>query len=446
MAKENSVFIYGQIEGEPVIRVKETGEPVSAYFVVKCVRRPYVPGEGRVSAYNEKQIDYLPVITADPKIIRDCYDLRKNDIVQIKGAITTRWVKKALHCSNGHEFFEANMRGYITPIFISVREKGAKVLYEDENGVPVYGAGVTPDAGLEILYQNGEISNQAFLLGKVIRTPELYTFGENDDKCIASYQVSIHRRFVVYGSADSFDYPWVKTINRQARIDAQVLHEKSTIFINGAVQSRDAKRKACCSICKDEIEIKDRFVEILPYSIEYLRNCEVASLSATEADNGKEPPESKAEERYAAEKMLPAPPADYDILASVTKKEKPIPATSQGSFELHQLPAPEDSRCIIDISEEVLRKQQGKAVSSWHSSHAMKMIDDEIERQRRTSEAEEAFKKENAKKKPKKNSKKPSTQKSKTPTIIENDESKDEADESANQDVYILGGDTPSIF
>ena len=279
MAKENTVHLYGQVVEDPVIKVRPTGEATSAHIILKCIRRPYLIGEGYVDAGNQR-IDYIPVITMVADQIKQMSDMRKNDMVELKGVITTRNVRKAYICEHGHEFKYVGMRSYVTPIFMTVREKGAKVV-ETIPALPsrsertIYSEGITPDTGMELLHKYSEISNQVYLIGTLVTDPLFYEFNDEKGGAMMQYQLASNRRYHLPDKHDDehTDYPWVKTVNKQARTDRLHLKKGATIFINGAIQSRDIERDVTCEVCNCKVHVHERVFELYPYSVEYLANC-----------------------------------------------------------------------------------------------------------------------------------------------------------------------------
>ena len=360
MAKENTAHLFGQIEADPIIKIKPTtGEAASAYLVLKCIRRPYVPGEGYVGSRGDQRIDFVPIITTNPNVIKQCYELRKNDIISVKGVVTTRNVKKTYTCPNGHKFSQIGTKGYITPIFISLRYKGAKVVSEEE--LPdgqikkVYSEGVTPESGLEILTANCEISNQLYLIGTLVRDPITHIINEQTGKCVTQYQLATNRRYHIPDprNEDKTDYPWVKTINKQGNIDFENLRQGSVVMINGAIQSRDVERTAKCDVCEAEVKVTERVIELFPYSVEYLRDCFNGKLRRKKAEGEEglnDASESNAEDVSARKFYLPIdspPPVNQDtvklavgkIKKKPIKKSKPVVRNDVVSVERPQLAA-----------------------------------------------------------------------------------------------------------
>ena len=69
------------------------------------------------------------------------------------------------------------------------------------------------------------------------------------------------------------DYPWVKSFGEQANQDAVHLQEGATIYVSGAIQTREVARTTICANCGEEYIWKDTASEIVPYSVEYLEGC-----------------------------------------------------------------------------------------------------------------------------------------------------------------------------
>lgn len=258
MARENTVFLHGQIYGEPHILVSPVdGTAKQAAFVLKVTRRPFLNGEGQVSL-SLLRTDFPPIITRDAELVRYCYGLKSGDMVDIKGVLTTREVNKKCICPNGHPVTLPGNSSFITPIYICQRETG-----------------LTPEEGNELLRQRSEISNNVMVIGTLCRDPVFYEYSDVGGNCMTQYQIACNRRYHIRDGHDEerTDYPWVKTINQRGRDDYKHLKINSTVFINGAIQTRDIKRSITCPVCGEVFEKSEMVSELFPYSVEYLRNC-----------------------------------------------------------------------------------------------------------------------------------------------------------------------------
>lgn len=68
-------------------------------------------------------------------------------------------------------------------------------------------------------------------------------------------------------------------------ITMHALHMNSTIYINGAIQVRNIrKRHLTCDYCHEAFTRPDTAVEIIPYNIEYIDDCIIPDTENTKGD------------------------------------------------------------------------------------------------------------------------------------------------------------------
>ncbi len=259
MAKENYVFLHGQVYEAPKVYVNAAGEALKASFAVKVLRRPASKGEGAVVT-GKLSVDVPIIMTMDPTLIKICTTLHKGDMVDIRGVYTTREVKKKSTCPNGHESVWAGNFVFVTPLYICPHETE-----------------LSNEEGLDLLRKRAEVSNLVMVMGTLCRDPELREFDSNGRKAtVCQYQLAANRRYHIKDGMhehERTDYPWIKTAGKQALEDNQRLRMGSTVYINGAIQTREIERKIVCPECGEEYTIKESVSEIFPYSVEYLMNC-----------------------------------------------------------------------------------------------------------------------------------------------------------------------------
>lgn len=272
MARENTVILHGQVRGKPKIYINKEGQRVQASFFIKVMRRPFLSGEGQTNI-GKLRVDSPPIITRDPEIIDKCLSLESGDMVDIKGVLVTRNVKKEAICPNGHHVVNIGTNVFVVPIYVCRRESALSV----EQG--------------DILLRNRcEVSNICMIIGSVCRTPQFYEFVETEGGCVAQYQIASNRRYHIRDGHEEerTDYPWVKTINKQARDDAEHLVTGSTVYINGAIQTREIERQITCPECKATFQKKEMVCELFPYGVEYLMGCIFPPKPESEKAEGEE--------------------------------------------------------------------------------------------------------------------------------------------------------------
>lgn len=250
MARQNKVSLYGYVTEPPVIVPDKNGNPIRGMVHIATVRGHRSIGNN----LDDVKYDRPTVLSGDPTLIPYIADLKPNDMVSVKGAITTKNVLKATHCPHcNHKNTIQGTITFVSPIFVDKREEG-----------------LTSDEIVHKLQSKWEISNEVSLLGNVCREPTLYVTSSGTS--IASYQMAVNRSYRIKDDAEEnrTDFPWVKTYGTFAEDDVKHIHRKTRLLINGRIQTRKRKRTQTCEHCGAEYIWDDVCVEVVPYSTEYL--------------------------------------------------------------------------------------------------------------------------------------------------------------------------------
>lgn len=269
MARENTVILHGQIYNDPKIFLNKAGEKVQASFNLKVMRRPFLNGQGQ-PVMGKLRVDFPLILTRNIDLINQCVNFCKGDMIDVKGVLTTRNVRREYVCPNGHQINTIGTHVYVTPIYLCRREPKQN----EENG-------------FALLRERSEISNICMIIGSLCQDPSFYEHPDGEGSCMTQYQIAAARRYHIQDGHDDerTDFLWVKTINKQARDDMEHLHTGSSVYINGALQSREIVKKITCPVCGEVFEKKDLAYEIFPYSVEYLMNC---TFTPKDADDSAE--------------------------------------------------------------------------------------------------------------------------------------------------------------
>ena len=269
MARHNNVFLLGMVYDDPIIaRDKETGEYKKGMFSLAVLRNARDVGD------NERDVlryDLPIIFSANPENIAKIAELKKNDIVEIKGFFTTIDIKKNRICKNcGNTDYDLGTFAVISPAFIDRRETD-----------------LTEREALVKLKERIEVSNQVIAIGNLC-TDVNYYYDDNAKIKNAKFQMAINRKFYLHDKNPSIrtDYPYVSTFGKNASEVRDCLHTGSMILIDGRIQTREYPRTAVCSNpeCQFHYEWSDKTMEIVPYSIEYLQDF----LSQAEIEANKE--------------------------------------------------------------------------------------------------------------------------------------------------------------
>ena len=252
MAKHNFVLLNGQVLQEPRIIKDDEGNYLRAMCAINVIR-----GE-RDSGDTIKNLRYdCPVImTGIPEKIKEIETWHMNDMVEIKGVLTTKEVKKATICKEcGQKNIVDGNVVYINPIFLEKKNSG-----------------LTKEDGLAFLQKRCEISNYFAAIGTLCREPDVYRAGKGPT--VTQYQIAVNRKFRLKDDSAEIrtDYPWVKSYGVTAEDDARFLKKGTVIFLEGMIQTRDIVRTTVCENCGNSYQWSDSVMEIVPYEVEYLQN------------------------------------------------------------------------------------------------------------------------------------------------------------------------------
>lgn len=271
MARENTVILYGRVIKDPLIYANsQTKEVSSGQLTLTTLRRSYATDD--LILKGAIRLDSPCIFSRNKKIIDKMLGIRQNDMILVKGSLCTQETNKRYICPYcGHETIkEEGVIVYIDPIHLMILERDC-----DEN------------RGFELLKQNDEISNQVFCYGTLCRDPLYYENSETGKKeCQFQIASNRKRRIEEDGPDKKTDYPWCKVFGRLATECNEVLHTNSSIYINGAIETRKITQNFICEECGQHYEKQSYGTEIVPYSIEYLHDCDIPEVQ--EEDNYEE--------------------------------------------------------------------------------------------------------------------------------------------------------------
>lgn len=249
MAKTNQGTLCGVLEADP--RFNTAGTYASVVMrVIKGIRNA---GDGKRQVF----ITYPVIISRDEEIIKKMKDMNKGDLVYIKGVIVTRRVIKPSLCKNCKA--ENRTEGLITyfePIYI---EKLKHLSNESEIEAA--------------LLEHQEISNEIRIVGDICC--DLSVVEDKNAKANSvRYQIAVPRTYRLKNSTEDekTDFPRVRSYGKNAAEDLKRIHKGSQVLIDGYIQGLNFQRECECASCKAKYTWDDRFMEIVPYETEYLRN------------------------------------------------------------------------------------------------------------------------------------------------------------------------------
>lgn len=249
MAKENLVWLYGQVLHTPKISVQGDGTLKRGKFALKVARTHHRDSDNMVP---QMIYDTPYVITDNVNLLTEMASIEKGDIILVKGTYATTNCVKTTTCPCGKKNkLQGGVVSFVHPIFIKVVKH------------------CTEEDGDRELRECLEISNVARVIGNLCTDPQIY---EGPNGAMTQYSIAVGRKYRIkeQSSEINTDFPWIKTHGEQALMDAKALKTGSCILIDGALQTRSVKRTTVCEHCGKEYEWTDAAMELVPYSIEYL--------------------------------------------------------------------------------------------------------------------------------------------------------------------------------
>ena len=225
MARINQVMLLGAINTPPKI-AKIKDQYVYAMVYVTVVRGERVIGD----KVKYMRSDNPMLMTWDPVMIREIESWEVNDIVDVKGVVATRPIKKSSycpHCNTKNQYPGAIV--YVNPIFCKKR-----CHMETDNECYQY------------LAMRREVSNQCYVFGTLCRVPTRRKTGGGT--VYTQYQIALNRKFRIKADPEGLrsDYPWVKSYGENGEEDLKRLCVGSEVIIDGFLQTRNVNRHAVC--------------------------------------------------------------------------------------------------------------------------------------------------------------------------------------------------------
>lgn len=258
MARQNVNFLYGRVSKEPIIKLNDNGELILGMVYIQVVRGVRDVKDNQYYIKYDKPL----VMSREKEILEKMKDWKVNDIVQIKSMVVTKTIKKTTKCP-----FCTDEEGNATVN----RIEGSLVYLNPIHVTKIRSYGEDKKAAVDDILENREISNQLYIYGTLINDPRLFI--TKSKLRVTQYQIASNRLFRVRTDDPNIrtDFPWVKTYGEQAVEDKLRLHQSSDVVIDGFLQARNIKRKTVCSCCNKEFRWKDSCMEIIPFSVEYIK-------------------------------------------------------------------------------------------------------------------------------------------------------------------------------
>ena len=246
----NDVRLFGQLVDDPKYYRKRNAElPYRMTLSIRTMSR-YLNSTDR----NKLMFDEIVVMTKSPEmIVYAAKELRKNDMLYIKGMLCTIDVIRQVICGNCEETFdEKGFTCYVHPI---------KIIK--------FSSGLSDEEGNMFIQDNAEVSNEVTIDGSVCSDVHF-----DPERNFAYYKLAVKRSFHILEDDPEkrTDYPAINSYHTQAQRDSICIHKGTRMNVRGAIRVRPITRKMICPNCGNEEELEYRVLEIVASNINYTAN------------------------------------------------------------------------------------------------------------------------------------------------------------------------------
>lgn len=246
-AKHNQIHLFGQVADE--VKKTVTGNKLRYFFVMNVMRKSR-GGKDETVAFD---CPMIMVGEDDESIVAKVEALSKGDIIDVKGFITSRNIKKIRKCTHcGREFSSIGTMMFITPVNINIYQKQ-----------------VPENIANDIMKANVYVSNEALLIGNVTAPPHFYKEGNYRNM---TFQIGVNRKFYIKDDnpQTKSDYVFVNSYGETADKDNKFLKTSTLVLVDGSIITKKFEREEKCPNCNMSTKWKDWTMEITSYANEYL--------------------------------------------------------------------------------------------------------------------------------------------------------------------------------
>lgn len=247
----NDVILVGRIYERPQFYYRKgDASPYKCILRIETIVR-YANSMNRDNIVT----DVVPLRTESTEMIQKINDtaLEMNDIVIIKGVISTGDImRKIICCDCGEEFTDLGVVCFVHPTFF-------KRLYTN----------LTEADSRRELMEFSEMSNDVKASGKVCSD---VTYSEEYHN--ASYKLSVKRSYRIKEDPPEKkrDYPAVITYSKQADEDSKRVHIGTKMVVKGSLRVREIEKHVHCPECSALNVLNYAVSELAASNIEYTAN------------------------------------------------------------------------------------------------------------------------------------------------------------------------------
>ncbi|MDY6281150.1 MAG: single-stranded DNA-binding protein [Roseburia faecis] len=279
MAQHNIVHLYGAVQ-DPISIARNDQDSsiidiVAFYMVLASIMRNSTDSRERSAV----QLDQAQIVSKNADMTKRLAELRPNDVILLKGVVSTHDIPRYTVCKNcGKTYVINSIRNGDTGDLSNTNSMVTYIVPIDFEIVHRFD---TEKEAIHEVMQHVSISNEVQLVGRLCADPKTYENGKS-----TAYQLGIDRHFFIAEDDPdiSFDYPYIRSYDKQGISDMESLKKGSLVLVDGALRLRWFNRRVTCPDCGTEKTLEDHVLEVVPHYVEYL-----ADLKPATRNNEKEP-------------------------------------------------------------------------------------------------------------------------------------------------------------
>lgn len=271
--KINIVNLTGYIPEPPIITFNKKGEFKSVAFSIRTMRYTSADEERRL--LGRLQIDTIPIYTTS-KYIYNKYIQSNGDpligqfsTVSLSGTLVTENTEKRIRCPKCGEI-------HVKPL--------AVIVFVEPESLIAIGKVRDEAEGRRYIQSIAFQSNQVLISGRVC-TRKDNVYDADNHIPVFEFQIATTRLRHAKGKGnvpvsfehleDETDFPHVKSYGEKSYEYEKALQINSEVIITGAIETREVNPLYTCEHCGAAFKaIKpEPATEIVPYAIDYGRNC-----------------------------------------------------------------------------------------------------------------------------------------------------------------------------
>lgn len=281
----NEAYVLGMVR-DIEFAAKKNGD-VEANMAIETKKRTSVTDEYKLRARDEYDLPIISTVNKDV-MIKGFNDAEKGDVVFVKGTVIAERKKKVLQCPF------CGYNGRLNKVSFPVTKIDPVRIVPFFRAADAAENSPTENKAMKIIRGSYEITNQVLVIGTVCEEPseEMYYHDPTSvdtlrDRFEFKIRTSRTRHALERDENKKTNEIRVVTFGKWAYEAYNTIHKNSALMINGAITTKAKKEMHVirCGECGRKLVGKGSETYLLPYRIEYLKDCDIPQTEDYETVN-----------------------------------------------------------------------------------------------------------------------------------------------------------------